>query len=191
MSYKTTFMKKTIILSTAVLFILVLFASCGPTLSVTSDYDHTVNFSQFHNFKIVKLEQKYQALSQFNQMRIINAVQEQMIAKGFTLSETPDLLINITTILKNEKQLVANSYVYGGGYRPYIWGGGNMSTTVNVQNYISGSLIIEVANASNQKLLWEGIGNQNIDSPSKNPDKAIPAAVQKIMAGFPPGRTTK
>ncbi len=182
-------MKKVIHLSAAVLVSLVLLTSCGPTLTVTNDYDHTANFSQFHTFKIVKLEQQYQALSQFNQTRVINAVQAQMIAKGFTPSETPDLLVNITSVLKNEKELVSNSYGYGGGYRPYAWGGGNMSTTTSVQNYVAGSLIIEVANASTNKLLWEGIGNQDINSPSSDPDKTVPAAVQKIMASFPPGMT--
>ena len=181
-------MKKAIILSAAFMIFL---TSCGPQLTVTNDYDHTANFSQFHTFKIVKLEQQYQALSQFNQTRVINAVNAQMIAKGFTASETPDLLVNITSILKNQKEIVANSYGYGGGYRPYAWGGGNMSTTVNVQNYTAGSLIIEVANASTQKLLWEGIGNQDIDAPSNNPEKAINAAVTKIMASFPPGMAQK
>src|SRR5450432_3001159 len=154
-------MKKAIILSAAFLSTLIFFTSCGPQLTVTNDYDHSANFSQFHTFKIVKLEQQYQALSQFNQTRIINAVQAQMIAKGFSESETPDLFVNIVSILKNEKEVVANTYGYGGGFRPYAWGGGNMSTTVNVQNYTNGSLIIEVANASTKKLIWEGIGNQD------------------------------
>jgi Domain of unknown function (DUF4136) len=184
-------MKKAIYLSAAILFSMLLFTSCGPTLTVTFDYDHTANFSQYKTFKIVKLEQQYQALSQLNQNRIINEVQRQMIAKGFAPSETPDLLVNITAILKNEKEIVANSYGYGGGYRPYAWGGGNMSTTVNVQNYTAGSLIIEVATAANNKLLWEGIGNQDIDAPSSNPDKTVPAIVQKIMASFPPGAASK
>jgi len=114
-----------------------------------------------------------------------------MLAKGFTQSENPDLLVNITSIMKNQQEIVANSYGYGGGYRPYAWGGGNMSTTVNVQNYTAGSLIIEVANASTKKLLWEGIGNQDIDQPSSNPEQAINTAVQKIMTSFPPGATQK
>jgi hypothetical protein len=189
--YKTTIMKKVIFLSAAILSSLVLLTSCGPTLTVTNDYDHTANFSQFHTFRIVKLEQQYQALSQFNQTRVIDAVRAQMIAKGFTETENADMLVNITSIMKNQKELVANSYGYGGGYRPYAWGGGNMSTTVNVQNYVAGSLIIEVANGSTSKLLWEGIGNQDIDSPSSNPEKAITAAVQKIMASFPPGMAGK
>ena len=101
------------------------------------------------------------------------------------------MLVNITAVLKNKQEIVANSYGYGGGYRPYAWGGGNMSTTVNVQNYTAGSLIIEVANASTKKLLWEGIGNQDIDAPSSNPEKTIPPIVQKIMASFPPGAAAK
>ena len=180
-------MKKTIFLSAVVFSAITLFTSCGPQLTVTTDYDHTVNFSQFHSFKIIQLEQKYQALSQFNQTRVINAVNAQMLAKGFTQSDNPDMLVNITSIMKNQQEIVANSYGYGGGYRPYAWGGGNMSTTVNVQNYTAGSLIIEVANASTKKLIWEGIGNQDIDQPSSNPEQAINNAVQKIMANFPPG----
>jgi len=184
-------MKKAIFLPVVVLSALVLFTSCGPQLTVTTDYDHTANFSQFHTFKIVQLEQQYQALSQFNQTRVINAVNAQMLAKGFTPSENPDMLVNITSIMKNKQEIVANSYGYGGGYRPYAWGGGNMSTTVNVQNYTAGSLIIEVANASTKKLIWEGIGNQDIESQSSNPEKAINSAVQKIMAAFPPGAASK
>ena len=79
-------MKKAIFLSAAFFVSLILFTSCGPTLTVTNDYDHSADFSQFHTFKIVQLEQQYQALSQFNQTRIINAVRDQMIAKGFTES---------------------------------------------------------------------------------------------------------
>ena len=185
-------MKKAIFLSAVVLSTMALLTSCGPQLTVTTDYDHTTNFSQFHTFKIVQLEQQYQALSQFNQTRVINAVNAQMLAKGFTQnSDNPDMLVNITSIMKNQQEIVANSYGYGGGYRPYAWGGGNMSTTVNVQNYTAGSLIIEVANASTKKLIWEGIGNQDIDAPSSNPEQAINTAVQKIMAAFPPGAATK
>jgi Domain of unknown function (DUF4136) len=184
-------MKKVISLSAVVFSAMFLLTSCGPQLTVTNDYDHTVNFSQFHTFRIVKLEQQYQALSQFNQTRVINAVRAQMLAKGFTESENADMLVNITSIMKAEKEIVANSYGYGGGYRPYAWGGGNMSTTVNVNNYVAGSLIVEVANAATSKLIWEGIGNQDINSPSSDPEKAINTTVQKIMASFPPGAQSK
>jgi hypothetical protein len=185
-------MKKSFFLPAFALYGLILFTSCESPLTVTNDYDKTANFSQFKTYRIVQLEQQYQALSQFNQSRVINAVNAQMLAKGFTQSsDNPDLLVNITSILKNKQEIVSNSYGYGGYYRPYAWGGGNMTTTTNVENYTAGSLIIEVANASTKKLLWEGIGNKDIDAPASNPEQAINAAVQKIMASFPPGATKK
>ena len=174
-------------LSASIFSFMVLVSSCGPTLTVTNDYDHTANFSQYKTFKIVKLEQQYQSLNQLNQDRVISAVNAQKVAKGFTQSDNADLLVNITSILKNKSEIVANTYQYGGFYRPYMWGGGNMSTTVNVENYTAGSLIIEVASSANNKLLWEGIGNQDIDGSFKNPETAVPAIVAKIMASFPPG----
>lgn len=189
-------MKKVITLSLWFLSSVIVFTSCTPSLSVTNDYDKTANFSSYHTFRIVKLEQQHQALSQFNQTRIINAVRANLVSKGFTEADSADLLVNIVSILKNEQQVVANTtsmggYGYGGFYRPYGWGGGmgTSQTTVNVEKYVNGSLIIEVASSSTQKLLWEGIGNKQIDQPSSNPDQAITDAVTKIMVSFPPGMT--
>lgn len=183
-------MKKKLLLL-PVLSLLLLMVSCGPTLQVTSDYDHSANFSNYKTFRIVKLEQQQQTINQLNQNRIIEAVRSEMKSKGFTEVEDADLFVNIVVILKDEKQLTANTYGYGGGYRPYAWGGGYSSTTVNVENYKNGSLIVEVADAKTKNLLWEGIGNRDIDSPSSNPDQAIKDAVKSIMASFPPGMNKK
>ncbi len=96
-------MKKLISLSAAILS-LFLITSCGPTLTVTNDYDHTANFSQYHTFRIVKLEQQYQALSQLNQNRVIAAVRQQMIAKGFTETENADLLVKHHEYIKESER---------------------------------------------------------------------------------------
>jgi hypothetical protein len=189
-------MKKTSELSALFLSAIILLSSCEPALKVTNDYDKTADFSKFHTFRIVKLEQQHQALSQFNQTRFINAVRANLVSKGFVEADSADLLVNIVTILKNEQQVVANTssygYGYGGYYRPYGWGGGgNSSTTVNVEKYVDGSLIIDIASSSTSKLIWEGIGNKKIDQPSNNPDKDVPYAVNMIMASFPPGGAAK
>ena len=75
-------MKKAFYYFAVILCSVILLTSCGPTLTVTNDYDHTANFSQYHTFKIVKLEQQYQALSQLNQNRIIDAVQAPNDCQG-------------------------------------------------------------------------------------------------------------
>jgi len=175
-----------------------LLFSCGPSLKVTSDHDSSVNLHQYHTFSMYKLDGKTDALSELNANRITTAVKNEMLKKGFTENTTnPELLVNTVAILKDRQSVSSNTdfYGYGGGYRPYAWGGGmggvSANTTYNVENYKDGSLIIDIVEAASKKLIWQGTGNSEIDKPLKDPDKQIPAAVTKIMASFPGELSTK
>lgn len=170
-------------------------AACGPTLKVHTDYDKSVDFTRYKTFSIYQNDSSSSAISPLNQQRITTAVVAAMQRKGYQqASSDPDLLINPVTIVKNKIALSSNTdyYGYGGVYRPYYWGTGlgvSSTTNYNIQNYKDGSLIIDVVDANTKKLLWQGTGNSEIDKPLKDPDTEVPAAVNKILAGFPPGAT--
>jgi len=167
--------------------------SCGPSLKVTSDYDKSIDFQQYKSFSLDKSnDSARQSVSSFNQERITNAVRSEMIKKSFQESSSPDLIVHTAVIMKDMQSVTANTnyYGYGGYYRPYGWGGGMSTahTTYDVQNYKDGSLIIDVVDTKTQKLVWEGVGNKQIDKPSKDLDKAISDAIASIMESFPPGK---
>ncbi|PZF73628.1 DUF4136 domain-containing protein [Taibaiella soli] len=169
--------------------------ACTPQLKVTTDYDRKADFSKYKTFSLYVPEEKNETISQLNRSRIESAVKAEMVKKGLQeASSNPDVLVNVVTIIKNEQQVTANTnyYGYGGYYRPYGWGGGMASgyTTYNVTDYKDGSLIVEVVDANTKSLVWEGIGNQEIDKPMENPDQQIQGIVAKIMAGYPPGVAT-
>ncbi|MBN9296048.1 MAG: DUF4136 domain-containing protein [Filimonas sp.] len=184
-------------LSFCMLAAITVLASCGPTLKVTSDYDKNAKFSQYKTFSVNEIDPQKSSVSQLNRDRLVNAVKSELTKKGLQEStSSPDLLVNISTILKDKKSISSNTdyYGYGGYYRPYAWGGGmgvTGYTTYNVQDYKDGSLIIDVADASTKKLIWEGIGNAEIDKPVSKPDEVIPQAVTKIMASYPGGVAKK
>ena len=168
--------------------------SCSPTVKVTNDYDHAVNFAEFKTFAVYDLKAQQGQVSQLNVDRVTKAIRAEMISKGFTESENPDLKVNVVSILKDKTSVTANSdfYGYGGMYRPYgYWGGGGGmitgTTTYNTYNYVDGSLAIDIVSTKTQKLVWQGIGNAEIDNKPDNPDEFITASIKKIMAGFPPG----
>lgn len=170
----------------------VMIPSCEAPLKVTADYDKGTDFMQYRTFAMVSLSAKDQSLSQLNANRIIGAIKNEMAKKGFIENVTdPDLKVNAVTIMINKSELSSSSnyYGYGGVYRPYGWGMSSGHTTYNVRDFIDGSLIVEVIDARENRLLWEGGGNKEIDSPSKDPDKTIPQAVADIMKSFPPGAT--
>ena len=126
--------------------------------------------------------------------RIINAIKGELTKKGLTeTSHNPDLMVNAITILKDKQEVTAttNYYGYGGYYRPYgYYGGmgGSGYTTVSTYEYKDGSLIIDMVDAKTNKMVWEGIGNKDIDKAPKNPDEAIRNAVASILAGYPPAK---
>ena len=170
--------------------------SCGPSLKVTDDYDKSVNFDQYKTFALYNSDSIHDAISPLNQQRILAAIKSEMAKKGFQENTgTPDVLVNVTAILQNRVAVSSTTdyYGYGGTYRPYYWGGGMGSSTTNynVQHYKDGSLIIDVIDASSKKLIWQGIGNKEIDKPAKDPDAAISKAVASIMESFPPGKAKK
>lgn len=173
----------------------IIFLSACNSLKVTSDYDKGVNFQQYKTFKMEELDQEHQSISQLNQNRIINGVKAEMTKKGFQESANPDLIVNAIIILKDKKQVTANNnyYGYGGYYRSYGWGGGMGSgtTTYSVQEYKDGSLIIDVIDSKTKTLVWEGIGNKEVDKPLSDPDTQVPAIISQIMASFPPGAAKK
>ena len=170
---------------------------CEPALKVTSDYDKAANFQGYKTFKLITTnDEAHQSISVLNKERVYNAVRTQMLKRNFVESDNPDLIVHTAAIFK-DKQAVSShtsSYGYGGYYRPYGWGGAmgvSSYTTYDVQNYKDGSLIIDIVDAKTEKLVWEGVGNKEIDSPAKDPEKAINEAVATIMASFPPGSEKK
>ncbi|WP_343696272.1 DUF4136 domain-containing protein [Flavobacterium sp.] len=180
------------------ILVLGLIYSCSPTVKVTTDYDHSANFSEYKTFAVYDLKAQEGQVNQLNVDRVTKAIRAEMIAKGFTESSNPDLKVNAVSILKNKTQVTADSnfYGYGGMYRPYgYWGGGAMmggaNTTFNTYDYVDGSLIIDIVSIKTQKLVWQGIGNAQIDSKPDNPEEFINSSIKKILEGFPPGAVKK
>jgi hypothetical protein len=171
---------------------IIVISGCSSTVKVTTDYDKTVDFTKYKTFSFYKMKVT-DNISQLNQERIIRSIKNEMVKKGFTQNDdAPDILVNATAILQDKQSISTNTYGYGGYYRPYGWGGGyGGASSINVYEYKDGSIIIDIINAASQKLIWQGIGNKEIDTPSKNPDVDIANAVAKIMYSFPPVEITK
>ncbi len=184
-------MKKSIIsASVCTLFAAMLF-SCA-TVQVTTDYDHSKDFTVLKTYAIYQNPKAAKTVSELNIDRILNGVRSTLAAKGYTESQTPDFWVNINAVVKNEKSLSATTdfYGYGGMYRPYgYWGGGmgmgSAYTQFNVDNYKDGSIIIDMIDAKANKLFWEGIGNSEIDGQINDPDQKVADAINKILSTFP------
>ena len=169
------------------LLLLFVLASCS-SVSVNSDYDKKVDFTTYKTYAFYKTGIDKVEISDLDKRRILNAIDEQMTAKGFTKSETPDLLVNINT--KVEKNINVNQfqngwgmgwgYGWGFGWNPYFGMNHSLSTSTD------GILTIDLIDAKKKELIWQGEGIGYLTKNTAKKDERINEFVSKIMTQYPP-----
>jgi len=172
-----------------------ILSSCGSSISVYSDFDKSVDFSQYRTYDFHKKGIEKVQISDLDKKRILNAIDNEFSKKGMTKSENPDLLVNIFT--KEKQQVDVNSYYgywgygwgYGYGWRgagygygyPYYWGG---HPYVNTST--EGTLFIALIDSKKNELVWQGEGVGYIDQDRSKKEAIINEFVAKILAQYPP-----
>jgi hypothetical protein len=162
---------------------------------VSYDYDKTASFAAFKTYAHKDGTKVGQELIDD---RIINAIDTEMAAKGFTKSETnPDVFVVYHVAFDKQKDISTFSSGYGGGYGPYGWGWGGAgwaggTTTTQVRDILMGTLVIDLADAKKGQLAWRGMGVKEVDTQAKpeKRDKSINNAVKKIFKNYPPKQKT-
>ena len=167
---------KTIKLLTVLLAIVV--TSCA-TIRVSTDYDTQADFKTYKTFAFYKPGIDKIEISDLDKKRILRAIETEMIAKGFSKSNTPDLLININT--KTEKRV--NVYSAGIGYG---WGPWYSGIHQNINTSTNGVLFIDLINAEDKQLVWQGKGTGYLTHSAKKKDERIQVFVSEILNRYPP-----
>ena len=173
-------MKKCIILF---LSAIVLF-SCN-SVKVTSDYDSKVNFKSYKTFAFYKPEIDKTKISDLDKKRILRAIELALFAKGFTKSDSPDMLVGIFAKSREKVNVSQNNVGFGWGWNPWMMN--NMNANVNVSQYSEGTLFIDFIDKAKKELIWQGIGTGALRIQNRErKEKRIKEFVNEIIAKFPP-----
>ena len=154
----------------------------------TYDFDKT---APFETFKTYALKDGTKTGNELIDKRVINAIETQMTAKGFTKNDsTPDVYVVYHLAFDQQKDI--SSFSSGPMYGAYGWGwGGGWGTTttdVRVREILIGTLAVDMIDAKKKQVAWRGLGTKEIDTHAK-PDKRdtnINKAVEKIFKTYPP-----
>lgn len=168
----------------------VVFASCS-SLKTSYDYDKESDFSAYKTYSYTEETLKL-PIQELNRTRLINAIDKEMAAKGFSKSSDPDVLIDVHVKAEQKRDATATTtgpgmYGYGGAYR-YGYGSGFSTTQINVNEYVEGTLFINMVDKAAEKLVWQGRGTKVLDedvSPEKR-ETNINTAVTEIFKKYPP-----
>ena len=150
---------------------------------VKTDYDHAFNFSQLHTFA-VKIGTSWG--NPLTEQRVKETVANALVKKGWTQADeaSADALVIIHGASQTKKSL--DTFYSGGYYGGWGWGGSPGMATTNVTEYQVGTMVVDIFDAKNKKLVFRGVGQDELaDKPEKN-QKKVEKATEKMFKNFPP-----
>lgn len=163
------------------LLLLFILSACS-SVNVNTDYDKKVDFAQYKTYAYYKNGIDKAEISDLDKKRILRAIDEVMTTKGFTKSETADMLISINA--KSEQNVNVNNFNggwgWGFGWDPF-WGGNTMVSTST-----DGILTIDIIDAKLKELIWQGEGSGYLTKNVEKKDENVKLFVTEILAQFPP-----
>lgn len=167
--------------------ILALVITSCSSVRVAADYDRDVDFNQYKTFAFFKSGIDKAEISDLDKKRILRAIEAELLAKGYTKSENPDMLISIFTKSTQRVDVYNNSWGFGAwGWGRPGWGWGwNMQP--NVSTRTQGVLFVDLIDAKKKELVWQGQGTGYLSSNVNKKEERIKEFVAKIMEKYPPG----
>jgi hypothetical protein len=149
---------------------------------VQTDYDRNFDFSTLHTFA-VKIGTSWG--NPLGEERAKDVVSKELSQHGWTPADetTADAIVLIHGASQTKKSL---DTFYTGGYGGYGWGGMGGTSTTHVNEYQVGTLVVDVFDSKTKKLVFRGVGQDELsDKPEKN-QKKLEKGVDKMFKDFPP-----
>lgn len=169
--------------------ILVFLTGCS-SVRVVSDYDPKVNFGRYTTYAFYKPGIDKAKISDLDKRRILRCIEDEMKARGFVKSETPDILVSLFTTERERVDVYTNTFGwgYGGLYTPWVWGPG-WGWGSNVSTRTEGSLYIDLIDAKSRQLVWQGRGTGTLGYANtiEKKEQRIREFVVQILKAYPPG----
>ncbi len=172
----------------------ILLAGCASKPTIESDYDHTIDFSQYKTYGFFSpMGIENPNYSSIYGAIFRDAISKEMESKGYKQSDNPDLMINVSGRLQQKTKVTTTSDPYmAGGYYGYrhgygTWGGYGYGTQTHVSNYTEGTVNIDIVDRANKRMVWEGVavGRINEKNTREKMRANIYAGIQEMFAGYP------
>src|SRR5882762_679605 len=140
--------------------LLVLAVAACSSITVSYDYDKTVDFNKYKTYAYTDETLKL-PVGDLNRDRMMKAVDAELAARGMTKSDSPDALVDLQIKAKERTEATATNT--GGMYGRYGYGGGFTTTNINYNTYVDGTLFVNLIDKASEKLVWQGRGTKTLE----------------------------
>ncbi|MDO7170773.1 DUF4136 domain-containing protein [Mariniflexile sp. AS56] len=165
------------------LVLAIFVVSCAP-IRVHYDFDKGTNFSTYKTYNYYSDMET--GLSELDTKRLLEALDANMTAKGFNLSDTPDFFVDIKSSDYQEAQRNTVGVGLGGSGRNM---GGGISIGLPLgQANLNRQITIDFVDENKKQLFWQAVSESSF-SPNANPEKReqlFNSILEKVLTEYPP-----
>ncbi len=161
------------------------------SMSVNHDYDRQADFASYSTYQWRDSDANVKDTDPLAHDRFINAVNGQLRTHGMSeVTSSPDVFVTYNAE-ESEEMSLDTTYMGGGwGYGPgWGWGrgyGAMGSSTTSVRKYNVGTVVLDMWDAKEKRLVWRGVVSDAVSDNPQNNAKKITKAAQQLFKGFPP-----
>ena len=162
-----------------------LLAACASTPTVHTDADPAAAFASYRTYKWI---QSPQGVSPLLQQRIVDGVNQQLAAKGW--SESADADVAIAAHVATEQRQDIDTFYSGPAYAGWGWHGPWAAGSVNtsVRTYDVGTLVVDLFDTKTRQAVWRGTAKGTIPSSPERLNEGVQAGITKMFQELPSGR---
>jgi hypothetical protein len=175
-----------------------IFVTACATQTPNYDYLSSADFSKYQTYAWLTVDKKskdsHRSKNSLVDKRIISAIDKTLAAKGLQkVADNPDMLVNYHVSVSEQEQQQPRGRIsigtssYGRGTSV---GFGVSMPVGGVRTYQEGTLVIDLQDAKNNDLLWQGWGSRTVrqDTDPERMTALINEVVREILENYPPSK---
>ena len=166
--------------------------SCSGSMKVKTNHDKTTDFSKYDTFKVLEEDETnpLTSMKESTRQTIERAIDYELKNSGFLNSNDPDLFVYFQTVVKGKSNLGDyNSYYQGRNAQSLPTSSTDPnSPDFSVHEVTEGTLIIDIIDSKDEKVVWQGTVTKAIKDDQEDIDiqGIVYDAVEMVFKDFPP-----
>lgn len=179
----------------AVLAALLMSAPAASADNVRADWNHQVNFQQFHTYSWGKVK----VSDPFDANRIKQAIEYELHKKGWQeVQSGGEVTIDVVDHIRNEQEAetyyngLGGGWGMGWGWGGWGWGGwgwgpgGFGEAQTKTKTVPEGHMVIDMFDTQKKQLIWRGISQGEVNNNPNKERQTIYEDIHKLFYSFPP-----
>lgn len=170
------------------LFLLLCLTACSSVRILNTEAADNFNLSNYQTYDFYDIEISGDTVSQAFEERVEllkNGIAQELDKLGLTRnSSNPDLLVNLGIVVEEKTQTrqtnIQEAPIYI-GQRRYSW----KSEEVEVGKYSQGTVSVDLVDAKQNELVWQGVAEGVVPDNTKRLKKTIGEGVEELFSQIP------